>query len=336
MSLFIHPDNQTLLWQMLHRSPLISQVFPPGSPSIGRKDDWFKRVISAVHASLPLHISKDDLYTINKETLRSMLNELKQKVEPSTSTTSSQQKNMEPVYSRNGLKQETYNDNFSSRQKEYETMFAKPVAPDVNFSDNIKDEVITGEAMEDLIERHRKERELEVKMFAPPISPFLPDAQNTQNKESTPKTMAPLEPSYNQRRLNLKVSNESVELESENISLELIESPNDDYIGRQIIREDKERQIIREDKERQIIREDKERQIIREDKVKQVAWEDQVKISDLENKVENLTKRIEEMFSMFLQSKENEKKTENINIAEPKNINVENLKTIMLEAAETV
>lgn len=210
MSLFIHPDNQSLLWQMLHKSPLLSQVFPPGSPSIGRKDDWFKRVIQAVYDSLPVQISKEDLYTINKETLRSMLKELQQKVGK-----------VEPVYSRNGPKQEAYNDTFSTRQKEYETMFAKPVVPEVNFNENIKDEVITGETMKDLIQKQIKERELDVKQFAPPITPFLPDSGNSII-EPSPKYITTGSHTFN-KKTNLQLTDEIVEIECENIQVELME-----------------------------------------------------------------------------------------------------------------
>lgn len=300
MSVFIHPDNQNLLWQMLHRSPLVSQVFPPGSPTIGKKDVWFNNVIKAVYSSLPLHISSEDLYIINKETLRSMLTELQQKIGPLTQPRgTTQPKNIDPVYSRNGMKQDTYNDNFSNRQKEYETMFAKPVAPDVNFSENIKDDVITGEAMEDLIERHRKERELEVKMFAPPMSPFLPDIENIQN------TVDPSRQPFI-KKSNFKVSDEFVELDSENISVELIDTVDNNNNNNKY-------------------------------REKHVVWKDEAKLSDLENKVDILTKRIEEMFSMFSTFLQNTNKADNINENNTdNNTNVESLKQLFLETDETV
>jgi len=86
---------------------------------------------------------------------------------------------IEPVsaYSRNQPqsvenKQEAYNRQFSERQKAYDSMLTKPLPPvDVNFGKNVKDEAISN--MDELIKQHTRQREEELKQYAP-----LPSSQN--------------------------------------------------------------------------------------------------------------------------------------------------------------
>jgi hypothetical protein len=72
-------------------------------------------------------------------------------------------------------KQELYNKAFGERQQQYEQMFAKPPVPEINFTEKNDDHPISN--MDELIERHKKERESELTKFSP-LKEFLP--QNSQ------------------------------------------------------------------------------------------------------------------------------------------------------------
>ena len=82
-------------------------------------------------------------------------------------------------------KQEIYNRQFNERQKEYETMNAKPLPPaEVNFTEVIKDEPISN--MEELIRNHTREREQELQIYVPnPIQPQMASQTKTLNIKST-------------------------------------------------------------------------------------------------------------------------------------------------------
>jgi hypothetical protein len=119
---------------------------------------------------------------MNKETIQYMINELKRIKQQQTQTQSPPQQpqtqpqsyaassNMNTMYmGKNELlerKQQFANQAFVERQKEYERMFEKPVAPEVNFKEKLDDEPIGN--IEELVEKHRREREYELQQFSPP------------------------------------------------------------------------------------------------------------------------------------------------------------------------
>lgn len=87
----------------------------------------------------------------------------------------------EPVteFSRNMVKKNEFQEQFSNRQKEYETMFQKPLPKEINFSEDLDDGVITN--MEELIQKQKRQREMEISQqftvgIAPPELPVPPQA----------------------------------------------------------------------------------------------------------------------------------------------------------------
>jgi hypothetical protein len=160
MSLYIEPKNQKLLWEMIHKNPSLSLIFPPKNPiSQKNKEEWFKSIISKMYSTLPQNITPTMLLNINKETLTIMNRDLQNKVGVEQKVLE-KEKTVEPIYSRNaisGNRVETLNREFSERQKEYERMTQKPSVPEVSFEEKREDGVIKN--MDELIQKQLRERE---------------------------------------------------------------------------------------------------------------------------------------------------------------------------------
>jgi len=224
MSLFIHRENQELLWNIMNKSHPFIETFKHSHPNIA--NEWFRSNIQSYYYENNLHsiqnLTPATLNTLNRNLLSYMVTKLKQNINSNTNTNTNNIHSinsinsfdtkpnatsfMETSYSRmQNNKEDNYGNQFAARQKEYETMFAKPAPPvDSKLNDNIKDEVITN--MEELIEQHRKQREDELKMVQPPIY----NNRNESNLQK-PSHILPLKPS------NRVVINEDTILEPDNL-----------------------------------------------------------------------------------------------------------------------
>lgn len=160
MSIYIHPNNQTLLWNLLHKNPLISQI------SQSSKNDWFKQIISQIYSTLPPTISNDVLLNKNKETLAFMINDLKKRIK-------------EPVYER----ENTITSEYEERQKEYERMMKKPVIEEISFKEESNDGVIKN--MDELIQKQLREREMDLERISKTYE--LLDDKTTESKTNEKK-----------------------------------------------------------------------------------------------------------------------------------------------------
>lgn len=165
MALFIDRNNQTLLWEMIHKNQQINNVFDNEQ----NKQEWFKQNISKQYDTIRTKsLSREDLSSINKNTLSQMWSELQtMNTEKTTrNNTYMNTMNLESTYSRNVPKQDSYNSEFENRQREYNSLFERPVPKEIDFSEKHDDEAITN--MNELIERAKREREQEVVSYAPP------------------------------------------------------------------------------------------------------------------------------------------------------------------------
>jgi hypothetical protein len=68
---FISQENQTVLWDMVNRSPLCNIAFPENKED--EKRVWFQNFIQQYNLSV---LSADDLYQVNREALARMLKSL--------------------------------------------------------------------------------------------------------------------------------------------------------------------------------------------------------------------------------------------------------------------
>lgn len=163
MSLFIHPQNQSLLWNIISNMDITKTIFLEGST---QKSIWFKNIIEEFYIKhYGRNLSLDELRELNRQAIAHMMENLKTmyKSSPRQRLVHAQ---VEPqtIYSRSAPQE--YNEQFDRRQKEYETMVKKPLPPEVNFSENIKDEPISN--MEELIRQQQQMREYEISSIQGP------------------------------------------------------------------------------------------------------------------------------------------------------------------------
>ena len=197
MSLFIHAENQKLLWETINKSPLLLQ-HPKFNTNPNQKSEWFREIVKQVYYSIPAYetrnLTRDELQQYNRSAIKTMLaslnggggvggppapanypnNPVGQPARPVSIL-------KEPVteFSRNMVKKNEFQEQFSNRQKEYETMFQKPLPKEINFSEDLDDGVITN--MEELIQKQKRQREMEISQqftvgIAPPELPVPPQA----------------------------------------------------------------------------------------------------------------------------------------------------------------
>jgi hypothetical protein len=161
---YVHPENQKLLWNTIQKTPIFNNL---GS----RQTQWFKSVIQHFYEEYPnakIIKTQQELQTINRATISFMVNSLKEMFQPKQTVTQSSETNYGntrlPSTSGSNERMSYYNDQFNNRQKEYESMNAKPLPPTNNIVDEkISDEAITN--MDELIRQQIEQRELEMKMY---------------------------------------------------------------------------------------------------------------------------------------------------------------------------
>lgn len=170
-NLYVHPVNQQLLWDTIQKTQLFVQL---GNGQQAVKEQWFKNIIQSFYEQNMQVNDQQMLQRLNKETITYMIQQLKiiYSLQPSSpaippnslhaipETTNYLGKEQEKMF-----KQEQFNQAFGERQRQYEDMFAKKPIPEVDFSEKLNDEPISN--MEELIERHKKNRDAELNKFSP-------------------------------------------------------------------------------------------------------------------------------------------------------------------------
>jgi hypothetical protein len=201
-SLYIQKENQQLLWEMLHKTPQISQVFDPSSQT--QKQTWFRGIIANFHDKTPIVQNRDQLLAMNRQTLSYMITQMNNNIKPpnnsttnanrinntvGTNTTNSSTSNstnnstgVTTMYSRNMQtenREDIYKRQFEEREREYKTMSAPPELPKVNFALS-EDNAISN--MAELVEQHRKLRELDTQMPTQSIPSSIPSIEPGSQK----------------------------------------------------------------------------------------------------------------------------------------------------------
>lgn len=192
MSLYIHQENQKLIWESINKIPLF-QTFGKNSP--GKQEAWFREIIQQFYESNKFKLlSVEDLQQLNRETVSYMLHDLDKQNSKHTPVTfypgfSSSFGEMSPVhnekqmvpfsssmplnnatYTRDAIlekKQEQLNQQFSIRQQEYGNMLKVGPTHDINFRVNLEDDTPI-ENIEMLIQEKMKQREYDLN--SPPHS----------------------------------------------------------------------------------------------------------------------------------------------------------------------
>jgi len=166
MSLFIHSENQKLLWNIINKTEHFQRFFHPGSqfdPNL-----WFRNIIQSFYQQNQSRINNSaELNQLNRIVITHMVENLKGKLEirePSTINHNS----IGSQFTRNSYvesKEDIYNRQFKERQQQYNSLLEKPKPPIVNFGDTIKDEVISN--MDEVMKAHMKQREEELQSLVP-------------------------------------------------------------------------------------------------------------------------------------------------------------------------
>lgn len=244
MSIYTHPDNQELLWNIINQNHFINSYFLQFPNQ--KKDFWFKTVIETVYNKNPNpNITKDDLYKMNQDTIFTMIQVIREKMAEATKTTANHTifnnpiTQIEPQFQPHFIntppitpdnRQEVFNNQFTQRQKEYESMLEKKAPADVDFRDKIEDGVIQN--MDELIKTHLQQREEELKIFAPPpvvpvkndiptmvIEPTVQMSSTEQSIDSNRELLVSLQKMmFDLSNSITEIKNEIIELKNRNIS----------------------------------------------------------------------------------------------------------------------
>jgi len=211
MSLYIHQENQKLIWDSIHKVPQF-QSFEKTEP--GNQELWFREIIQQFYESNKFKLlSIEELQQLNRDTISYMLqdldNQMTKKETPSSySGFSSSFNEMSPVnqekqmipfsstmpmqnteYTRDAIlekKQEQINQQFTTRQQEYGNMLKTTPNREIDFRANMKEDEPM-ENIDKLIQDKMKQREYDLN--SPPHSSVKLDVidlgNNTQNMQNT-------------------------------------------------------------------------------------------------------------------------------------------------------
>jgi hypothetical protein len=181
MNLYIHQENQQLLWNTISKTSLFS------SSSREHRNIWFKNIIQYFYERNPHVYDTSSLQKINRETISYMVEQLKNGINIPTNPLFAKISTPDSIPNINSYqypdymgkeaekarKQEVFNSAFEERQRQFESLFAKPTPPtDVTFSEKMDDHPISN--MEELLEKHKRERDAEINKYSP-INSFLPE-----------------------------------------------------------------------------------------------------------------------------------------------------------------
>lgn len=187
MALFIHPENQKIIWETIHRHSSIDSIHP------SVRTDWFKSVVKKMYEMIPKRwfhqkMTTEQLNTINQATIKYMINDLKpvilQQTPQYTQQQSQQQfpQNNNSVFSEN--KSQSTNmiqERFIEKQKEMESLLNTKAPSQINFKIDEIDEPISN--MEELLKQQMSQRELDIQQI-PDISTSLSRSDVSSPKSS--------------------------------------------------------------------------------------------------------------------------------------------------------
>lgn len=202
MSLYIHQENQKLIWDSIHKLPRF-QEFAKNEP--GKQEAWFREIIQQFYESNKFKLlSIEELQQLNRETISYMIQDLEKQSTKSDFSSfypgfSTSLGDMSPIntekqftappaqnteYTRDAIlekKQEQLNQHFSARQQEYGTMLNTGPTREINFQANAEEDSPI-ENIERLIEEKMKQREYDLK--SPPHSSVKLDVIDLGNRQS--------------------------------------------------------------------------------------------------------------------------------------------------------
>ena len=144
MTLFIRNDNIKIIWDVVLMCPLFNESFTTDQS----KKEWFNQRINKVEKQLGKNISIGDLRSINRDTIKLIMSDLKEHYLSVSTDIASRPK---PIII--GSETDTP---YMRRQNEYDKMKSVYVPTQIDFRSGEVDQPITN--MSELIEQHVNER----------------------------------------------------------------------------------------------------------------------------------------------------------------------------------
>ena len=172
MSLYIHSENQKMLWDSIQTSPLFNVCFNNDD----KKYIWFKSIIRMFYEKNPNKIGKAELSEMNHKTIVYMVKEMKTLItSPSTTSNTTPNTGSNTILSSDISSFTTmpyisnYDNNQEERiktieyrlvekQHEMNSLLHHPSPPEIDFRISEKDEPILN--IDELLQKHIRDREL--------------------------------------------------------------------------------------------------------------------------------------------------------------------------------
>ena len=177
MSQYVTAENQKLLWNVISKNPIVNDFF---SNSQYKKDEWFKSIIQMFYdKNIGRSLNQTDLLMLNKTTISYMIQNIKETAgqkQPQSSQIQLDQNFLKP-YSITENKVEKIGNQFEQKQVEYNSLFDRKIPEAPEFSEK-QDKPLSN--MDELIQQHLREREEELRKYAP-----LPLVQESQKAVPT-------------------------------------------------------------------------------------------------------------------------------------------------------
>ena len=205
MSLFVHPENQKILWNIINGNPFIIRYFETKPPI--EKENWFKKSIEEFYIRIHgqgKEINPQELNNLNKEFLTNMIQSVHIQNPQFTAHNSSNIQNHESTHHSintppviNDSKEEIFNKQFQMRQQEYDNMLKRKMPEEIDFREVSKDE---NKDINELLERERRERQ---ELMKP-----IPKINKLNIQESNNIKLEAVDLEVNKEKKNVSWSNE--------------------------------------------------------------------------------------------------------------------------------
>jgi hypothetical protein len=203
MSLYVHPDNQQLLWNLISSNQLLSNLFVNHSPY--QKEQFFRNVIETFYEQHKnKEIDKMQLQQLNRDTLSHIIFKLSNTTVPDQQRLDSQRLDQQRLDSQRldqqrldqqrldsqrldqqrpesinatsamsiGDRSDVFARQLNERQRDFDAMLAKKTPPEVDFREKPID--YTTSNMDQLIKQHQTDREKDFNYSSLPVAQLSP------------------------------------------------------------------------------------------------------------------------------------------------------------------
>lgn len=197
--MFLHIENQSLLWNSLQKSPYIVEF---QQKYAAHRENWFRGIIEQFYMQWigqrqPVPNTAKDLLEMNKQALQFMVQDLKRLLGYSSSAMESHKNNgasiplmSYDVAAEKKQREDKWSSEFSQYQAEYNRLLASPVVPRSVLPSETTDERITN--MDALLAEHTKRREYDLSSIAASFPPPLSNGPLTYKDDKDANNSSPV------------------------------------------------------------------------------------------------------------------------------------------------